>query len=171
MAKDRSVSPPELDDVANQVGEFIEYWGFKRVHGRIWTHLYLSPQPLDAGTLIQRLKISKALLSMSLSDLQQYDVVQVAGKSERGLILYRANPEIISVIKNVLRQRERILLARVAGSTRLLRDLPQLGPSSCSLDPVRVEGLIDMVKCAEESLDSMLSLETVDFSKWSHFND
>lgn len=115
--------PPELEDVVNQIGEFTQHWGFKNVHGRIWVHLFLTSEPLDAADLIERLKISKALVSMSINDLIDYDVIQANGKSSRGSTLYRANPDVISVIENVLRKRERHMLSRISTATRLLKKL------------------------------------------------
>ncbi|MGA3762246.1 ArsR family transcriptional regulator, partial [Bacillus velezensis] len=85
---------PELEDFAEQIGQFIEYWGFKRVHGRLWVHLMLSEAPLDASQLIRRLRVSKALVSMSLGDLLEYDVIEEAGKSARGTQLYRAREDV-----------------------------------------------------------------------------
>ena len=90
--------PSELDALAEQVGEFIQYWGFKKVHGRIWTHLWLSDHPLDAGDLGKRLQISKALVSMSIADLLEYDVIQEVGRGEQGTTLYRSNPDQTQVI-------------------------------------------------------------------------
>jgi DNA-binding transcriptional regulator GbsR (MarR family) len=156
--------PPELEDVANQVGGFIEYWGFKNVHGRIWTHLYLSPHPLDAGHLMERLSISKALTSISLSELLQYDVIQVSGKGERGTVLYKANSDVMSVITNVLRARERRMLCRLSGAARTLRDLPDGGKNSVPLEKERVQLLIEMIKQAESCLDGLLQMTEVDFS-------
>jgi DNA-binding transcriptional regulator GbsR (MarR family) len=162
------IVPPELEDVANLVGVFIEYWGFKNVHGRIWAHLFLSSMPLDAGQIMDRLKISKALTSMSLAELLQYDVVQVAGKGDRGSVLYKANTELISVISNVLRSRERRMLCRTSAAAKNLKGLPTDKRKTVELDPTRVDCLIDMVEHAEKCLDGFLTMSKVDFSC---FND
>lgn len=163
--------PPELEDVVNQVGEFIEYWGFKNVHGRIWVHLFLADEPLDAADLIERLGISKALVSMSISDLIDYDVIQVAGKSARGTTLYRANTDVTTVITNVLRKRERRLLSRISSASRLLKELPENSRGSIRLSSDRIQVLVDMVRAAEQSLDGMLQMTDVNFDCWSTFND
>ena len=55
----------QLNKLADEVGELVYNWGLKRVHGRIWTHLFLSNRPLDASDLVKRLDISKALISIS----------------------------------------------------------------------------------------------------------
>lgn len=158
---------PELEDVVAQIGEFIEYWGFKNVHGRIWAHLYLSASPLDAGDLIERLGISKALVSMSISDLMEYDVVQTAGKSPRGTVTYEANPNVTSVVTGVLRKRERRMLSHIAAATKVLRKHKDAG----ALDPERVQLLHEMVASAEESLDAILQLGDVDFKDWKRFDE
>lgn len=162
---------PELTELANQIGEFIQYWGFKKVHGRIWTHLYLSSEPLDAADLMERLKISKALVSMSLSDLTEYEVIQVAGRSERGTTLYSANPEVIAVILNVLRTRERRILSHVAAAHKVLQESHKDDRRGVPLDKARVRSLGEMIRSAETHLDGLLTLDTVDFSAWNQFDE
>lgn len=163
----RAEVSPELEEVAAQIGVFIEYFGFKNVHGKIWAHLYVAASPLDAGDLIETLGVSKALISMSLSDLMDYDVIQIAGKSERGTITYKANPNVVTVVMGVLRKRERKLLSRIAGATKVLesrRTLP-------GLNPERLKSLHEMVLTAEESLDTILQLGEVSFEDFQKFDE
>lgn len=164
--------PPELEDVANQVGEFIEYWGFKNIHGRIWVHIFLSEELLDASELIERLGVSKALISMSISDLIEYDVIHVAGKTSRGTVTYASNPNLLNVIMNVLRKRERRMLARFSAATRLLKSLPKSQPDrSISVDAARVESLAEMAQTAESLLDAMLQLKPMNFDMLTGFGE
>jgi DNA-binding transcriptional regulator GbsR (MarR family) len=169
MSPQTELVPPELEDVANQVGVFIEYWGFKNVHGRIWAHLFLSSTPLDAGQIMDRLKISKALTSMSLSELMQNDVIQVAGKGDRGSVLYKANTDLISIISNVLRSRERRMLCRTSAAAKNLKGLPNDKRKTVELDSSRVNCLINMIEQAEKCLDGFLAMSKVDFSSLSDF--
>ena len=172
MAKDRTLKvQPELEDVVAQIGEFIEYWGFKNVHGRIWAHVYLAAEPLDAGDLIERLQISKALVSMSISDLMEYDVIQVAGKGARGTTTYISNPNVTSVVIGVLRKRERRLLSRIGAATKVLKDFKQKpNAKEPVLSPERVTSLNEMVLTAEEFMDSILQLTDVNFEEWRRFD-
>ncbi len=171
LSNQTSRIPPELEDVVNQIGEFIQYWGFKNVHGRIWVHLFLTTTPLDSADLIERLEISKGLVSMSLADLLEYEVIQVTGKSQRGSTLYRANPDVMSVIGNVLRKRERRMLSRISSATRLLKKLPDNLKAENFLLDERIQSLNAMVETAENSLDGILELSDVDFSSWQPFED
>ena len=109
---------PELRDTADLIGEFIQYWGFKKVHGRIWAYLFLAETPLNTRQLVELLKISNALVSISVAELLKYDVILEAGKGRNGVLLYRANPDVGAVIAGVLRNREQKLLERIQVSAR-----------------------------------------------------
>lgn len=161
---------PELEDVVTQIGDFIEYWGFKNVHGRIWAHLFLAGCPLDSNELIVRLGISKALVSMSISDLMDYNVIRASGKSERGTTVYDCNPDLSSVIANVLRKRERRLLARLSAATRTLSSMPREMDGKCGVRHDRVEKLDNMVRTAESTLDGLLMFRDVSFAPWAGFH-
>ena len=150
--------PTELEALADQVGEFIQYWGFKKVHGRIWTHLFVSNHPLDAGDLCKRLNISKALVSMSIADLLEYEVILEVGKGEQGTTLYSANPDVTHVIFNVLRKRERKMLAAVEAAHALLVKSGNPGSGSSSLDRERVAYLGEMVGTAQAALEMLISM-------------
>jgi len=158
-----STELPELEDIAEQIGEFIQHWGFKKIHGRIWTHLFLSKDPLDAGELIRRLKVSKALISMSLKDLLEYDVIQEVGRGRKGVVYYRASSDITANVVNVLRSRERRMLARMNASYRLLRDVKASEKEASKLDLGQVKALGDLIEVAESSLDSFIAMSEAEF--------
>ena len=158
------VLPPELEELANEVGDFICYWGFKRIHGRLWTHIYLAKAPLDAGRLMQRLKVSKALISLSLNDLLKYDVIVESGKSLRGTQTYVANPEVLEVILNVLKRREQKMLDRAATSHKMLQALPPENLERANCQEERVQALGKIIGQAQNALSSLLELATLDLT-------
>lgn len=165
------VLPPELEELAGEVGDFICYWGFKKIHGRLWTHVYLSKTPLDAGQLMQRLKVSKALISLSLNDLLKYDVILENGKSERGTQTYVANPDVLDVILNVLRRRERKMLAQAETSYRMLTSLNVEKLQRADLHRERIDSLGRMIDQAQNALNSLLELATLDLKEWEEINE
>jgi len=158
---------PELAEVAEQIGGFIQYWGFKKIHGRIWTHLYLAQEPLDAADLMRRCGISKALASISLRDLLEYQVILETGKTPDGTQGYRANPDITGVIFGVLRAREKKMLSQIQASHRLLKGLPGPELAGQRLDPARVNTLGEMIEFAESALEQALGLSTFDFATFA----
>jgi DNA-binding transcriptional regulator GbsR (MarR family) len=157
---------PELNDLAEQVGEFIAYWGFKKVHGRLWTHLFLSEHPLDAAEFIERLGISKALVSMTLSDLLQDQVILPAGKSPRGTDLFVANPDTSGVITNVLRTREKRMLSRIEAAFRLFKGLPAKDKKVWALSDSRQEELGTLIQGAQDAIEGFISLTSIDLKNW-----
>lgn len=161
---------PELEDVVSQIGDFIESWGFKNVHGRIWAHIFLAGCPLDSTALIIRLGISKALVSMSISDLMEYNVIRAAGKTERGTICYDCNLDLPTIIANVLRKRERRVLARLAAATKILTALPREMDGKCEVQHDRVQKLDSMVRTAESALDGLLMYRDVSFAPFAAFH-
>jgi len=165
MSKSTKVAP-ELQDLADQVGEFIEYWGFKRVHGKVWLHFFLSESPLDAAEIIGRLGISKALVSMTLNELLEYEVILPAGKSTRGTELFVANTETVAVILNVLRKREKRMLSRVEAAHRLLKQLPARERKSLELSEDRQEHLTQLIQNAQAAIEGILGLTQVDLKLW-----
>ncbi len=163
--------PPELDNLANEIGDIICYWGFKKIHGRLWTHIYLSEDPLDAGQLMQRLKVSKALISLSLNDLLRQEVIIEAAKSTRGTQTYIANPNVLDVIQNVLRRREQKMLARTEASAKQLRAMSPSTLHEAQLHSTRITSLTTMIDQAVLALGGLLDLKPVDFQNWTCLNE
>lgn len=157
--RDLIQTPAELAQLTEQIGEFIEYWGFKKIHGKLWAHLYIAAQPLDAGDLIHRLQVSKALVSITLSDLLRYKVIREAGKSSAGTLLYEANPHVLAVIVNVLRERERALLRRIEGSFDQVSALAEETRVLNGIQEQKLQQLGSMIKSACRGLDSFLSIQ------------
>ena len=149
--------PPEMEELAEQIGSFIEYWGFKKIHGQIWTHIFLAKEPICSTTLVKRLNVSKALISLAIKDLLEYDVIQVAGKGDHRKILFQSNSDLIKVICSVLRMRERKMLAQISSSFKNLKKLKADDKFVCPLDPEKTEELGQMIETAEQTLDSVIS--------------
>ena len=161
--------PEELEVLAEKIGDFVAYWGFKKIHGKIWAHIFTAKDPLDAADLIRRLKISKALVSLTLKDLLHYRVVLEVGRSDRGTILYRANQKVVEVIVNVLRQREKLLLKQIHFSHEKVLNLPQDGSLGVSICHTQVKTLGNLISEAEACLDHVIALHDLSLEPWRTF--
>jgi DNA-binding transcriptional regulator GbsR (MarR family) len=154
-------TPPELLELADQVGRFMEYWGFKKIHGHLWVHIYLAKKPLDATTLVRRLRVSKALVSLASRDLLNYNVIRVVGQGERGRIFFESNPDLIKVISSVLRMRERKLLAQIGSSHKNLQKAKAAHPECANLDETKIQKLGEMIRNAEDTLDALINSDLI----------
>jgi predicted transcriptional regulator len=111
MAKQRGSS--HLKGLAREVGSFIRYWGFRRIHGEIWTVLFLSETPLSGVQIGKQLGVSKALVSPALKQLMAEGLIaRSTGKDAREYV-YQAVEDVESVILTVLKRREVPMLQKI----------------------------------------------------------
>src|SRR4030065_727310 len=64
--------------VAEALGGLMEIWGCKRAMGRMWAALYLSPAPLAAQEIGERLAMSTGAVSMTLQELSKWGAIKRA---------------------------------------------------------------------------------------------
>lgn len=147
---------PELKELEELVGTFMQYWGFKKIHGRIWTHLYTSSEPLDSQTLITRLKVSKGLMSLAVRDLLEYEVIVPVSTGKHGVTFYQANPDVMSVITNVLRKREAVMLSSVSSCIERISSNSKTELTNAQLDLNKIENIKKMTESAQGLLNMFI---------------
>lgn len=155
MANSYEIKKKQL---AESVGEFIKYWGFKEIHGRIWTHVYLAEQPITAKELTQKLKVTKGLVSTALSELIAYQVVEKVNLGDARSPGYQSNTDLMQVIYNVLRNRELKL------TTKIQKNIAELTEEMGSADPSmqeKIHKLQDMTGFAVDSIRKLLNSKTI----------
>ena len=154
----------QISDVVDGVGEFIEYWGFKKVHGKIWALIFLAEEPVDARYLMENLNISKALVSLSLKELMEYDVVLVSPE-KKSTVHYISNPDLSDVIINVLLGRESKMLLAIKNSCELLERKKELRQGLTKVSKVRLKKLTQMVGVADKALKTFIALKQLNFKE------
>ncbi len=92
--------------VADTVGALMEFWGFKRAMGRAWTLLYLSPDPLGAADVAERLQMSAGAVSMTLAELLKWGTIRKAWRPGERRDYFEAETSIWKMVTRVLRERE-----------------------------------------------------------------
>lgn len=157
----KNLTPFSLNQLAEQIGLFIQYWGFKKIHGQLWTHIYLSANPISALELGKRLEVSKALVSLSIKDLLEYDLILPVESPNKKLKLYIANPDVFTVILEVLKSREAPMLTKIEKTFSALEANYEKNPS-VELDSKKVELLGQMITMANLTLQSLIVDKAVD---------
>lgn len=120
--------------LARSIGDFIEYWGFRRIQGQLWTQIFLSEKPLSGADLAQRQKVSKALVSPALKQLLKYGLIFEVKAEDPRKKLYVANPNFLSVIKTILEKRELPLLQLIQNDFAKLEATAQQGLHGARLE-------------------------------------
>ncbi len=159
-----------LFKLEQSVGQFMQYWGFKKIHGRIWSHLYISTKPLDSITIMKRLSVSKGLMSLALRDLLKYNVILPVSTGRHGTVLYKANVDLKSIISNVLLTRETNMLinSRLALEGLINSNEADLTESSIDFDKIR--NLHELTQSAEELLKFFMGSQPGNLIDFFNFN-
>jgi DNA-binding transcriptional regulator GbsR (MarR family) len=168
--KQRALWPTEAA-VSDVVGRLIEFWGFKRNMGRVWTVLYLSPDPLSAEDLRQSLKLSSGAVSMTLSELARWGVVRKVWIQGERKDFYTAEVQLWRMISRVFNEREKSeVTAAIEAFEDALRQLDRLRKTSADqatraraeLQYERISQLLELARLGRRLLDALVSTAKVD---------
>lgn len=84
----------------------MEFWGFRRHMGRIWTVLYLSPDPMTTGDLAETLQLSSSAVSLSLGELVRWGAVRKTWRPGQRKDFYEAETSVWKLLRRVYERRE-----------------------------------------------------------------
>jgi DNA-binding transcriptional regulator GbsR (MarR family) len=166
----RTLWPSEAA-VSDVVGRLIEFWGFKRNMGRVWTVLYLSPDPLSADDLCQSLKLSTGAVSMTLSELARWGVVRKVWIQGERKDFYTAEVQLWRMISRVFNEREKSeVVAAIDAFEEALRQVDRLrrtAPDAATraraeLQHERISQLLELARLGKRLLDGLVSTAKVD---------
>lgn len=90
--------------VCDAVGDFIAYWGFRQIHGRVWTYLALRKVPVSQSEVARTLGVSRALVHSAIHELNNLGLVLPVGEGRTAR--WQARIDVWPVITDVLRDRE-----------------------------------------------------------------
>ncbi|MDP2339823.1 MAG: MarR family transcriptional regulator [Deltaproteobacteria bacterium] len=99
--------------VVDAVGNTIDFWHFKRNHGRVWALLYLRGHGLSAGDLQESLGLSKGAVSMVTRELEQWGVIHRQRRPGDATWRFVAESELMKMICRVITDREAVFVSRV----------------------------------------------------------
>jgi HTH-type transcriptional regulator, glycine betaine synthesis regulator len=151
--------------VADMVGRLMQFWGFKRPMGRLWTLLYLAPEPLSAQEIAEALKMSTGAVSMTLSELGKWGAVKKTWRPGERRDYYEAETSVWKLVRRVLGDRELSLVKEfseaLATADRAL-DEADLSSDTRAFKKERVERLLELSKLGETLLSALVAGQTVD---------
>ena len=168
--KHRALWPSEVA-VSDVVGRLIEFWGFKRNMGRVWTVLYLSPDPLSADELCGELQLSSGAVSMTLSELARWGVVRKVWIQGERKDFYTAEVQLWRMISRVFNEREKSeVIAAIDAFEEALRTLDKMRKTApdaatrarAELQHERISQLLELAKLGRRLIDALVSTAKVD---------
>jgi len=146
-------------NACDTVGSFIAWWGFKAIHGRVWTLLALRGAPMSQAEISRTLSVSRALVSGAVGELMGYGLVRSVGGGRTAP--YEAVMDVWPVISDILRNREwmmlesaRVSLEAAVEEAELLQDTG--AEMAWSLERMRV--LLGLTEMAQTFLKILIKL-------------
>ena len=163
--------------LSDAVGRLIEFWGFKRHMGRIWTLLYLSDEPLSAQELQDKLQLSAGSVSMAVADLLRWGVVKKLWIHGQRRDYFSAESNLWKMISRVFRERELVeVLEAIAAMERALLSLedklaardPKV-VSRAQTQKARIERLLDLARLGRRLIEGLLQTARLDAAPLTKF--
>lgn len=154
--------------VSDAIGRLIEFWGFKRNMGRLWTILYLSDRPLSAPEIQERLQLSSGAVSMTLADLSRWGVVRKVWIQGERRDHFEAEGNFWKMISRVFNERERV---EILDTIDAMEDAIEYAQRKAQTDAhrhraefqeQRIQELLELARLGRQLLDSLVKDAQVD---------
>jgi DNA-binding transcriptional regulator GbsR (MarR family) len=175
--KPRALWPTEAA-VSDVVGRLMEFWGFKRNMGRVWTVLYLAPDPLSAEDLRHGLQLSSGAVSMTLSELSRWGVVRRVWIQGERKDFYTAEVQLWRMISRVFNEREKSEVSSAIDAFEdALKKLESIARTAtdpavrvrAELQRERIAQLLEFARLGRRLLDALVSTAKVDAEPLARF--
>lgn len=165
-----SLSPKQqLAVVANSIGNFIEYWGFKSIQGRIWSLVYLSDEPISTPEIVKTLKVSKASVSIGINDLIERELIKASGKVKNGAVTYAPTPDAGAVVRKVLRERELLLISAAETNLNLLFSMSEEELNNQNISQAKLRQLLELTQASKKMITNLTSERFNTISNWASY--
>lgn len=152
----------QIREIAALVGDLIEFWGFRRPLGQIWTWLYFHASPQSALQLQEALGMSAGTVSTALKELRHWGVVRLVPRPGKSADVFVSEHEVLPIILKVLRERELELISRAIRVLESAAKLAAEGPAG-SFFSQRVSALLGLARAGHGLLSSLIGLRAPDF--------
>jgi DNA-binding transcriptional regulator GbsR (MarR family) len=168
--REKRVLHPSEAAVSDVIGRLIEFWGFKRNMGRVWTVLYLSPDPLSAEDLRDLLRLSSGSISMTLSELSRWGVVRKVWIQGERKDYYTPEVNLWRMVSRVFSERERSeIVSAIDALEHALELVDRMRHSGdaalvarAALQKERIGHLLELAKLGKTLLDILVSTAKLD---------
>ena len=150
----------------DSIGDFIEYWGFKRIHGRIWGVVFLSHESPTTPEIVGTLGVSKALVSIAINELLEYKLIKLGPKKEYGAQSYLAEENIAKVVRDVLRDRELQLIRKTGEHLAKLSSYSAPELKQAEIDPIRLKQLRSLTEASRDLLEASIAKDMRTMDDW-----
>jgi len=119
--------PPLVQSFVLHFGEMGSRWGINRTVGQIYALLYVSPAPLCAEEIVDALGISRSNVSMSLRELQAWNLVLLRHKPDDRRDFFTTPDDVWVILRTLAEERKK---REVDPTLSVLREILMQRPAS-----------------------------------------
>jgi DNA-binding transcriptional regulator GbsR (MarR family) len=161
---------PAEQILSDAIGRLMEFWGFKRHMGRIWTVLYLRDDPHSAADLRDKLQLSAGSVSMALNELARWGVVRKVWVHGQRREFFAAESNLWKMVSRVFRERELVevheAIQAMEGALGALDEKLRAGDSAtrarAETQRARIQRLLDLAVLGRRLLEGLLETARLD---------
>jgi len=119
--------PPLIQSFVLHFGEMGSRWGIARTVGQVYAVLFTAERPLHADDLIERLGVSRSNVSMSLKELQAWNLVRLRHVPGDRRDYFSTPDDIWTIVRTLAEERKK---REVDPTLSVLRELLMQAPAS-----------------------------------------
>lgn len=119
--------PPLVQSFVLHFGEMGSRWGINRTVGQIYALLFVSPEPLCAEEIVDALGISRSNVSMSLRELQTWNLVLLKHKPDDRRDFFTTPDDVWQILRTLAEERKK---REVDPTLSVLREILMQHPAS-----------------------------------------
>jgi DNA-binding transcriptional regulator GbsR (MarR family) len=119
--------PPLIQSFVLHFGEMGSRWGISRTVGQIYALLFVSDRPLNAEEIVAALGISRSNVSMSLKELQGWNLLRVKHIPGDRRDFFETPQDVWAILRVLAEERKK---REIDPTLTVLRDLMMTAPTS-----------------------------------------
>jgi len=148
------VMSPLIESFVAHFGEMGSRWGINRTVGQIYALLFLSEQPLNADDIGETLAISRSNVSMSMKELESWQLVRLSRIPGDRREYYSALGSVWDIFRKVATERRR---REVAPTLSILRQslLAQTDNGAEQYAQGRMQEMYELAEMANNWFDEL----------------
>ena len=99
--------PPLIQTFVLHFGEMGSRWGINRTVGQIYALLFLTPQPLCADQIVEKLGFSRSNVSIGLKELQAWNLVRLRHLPDDRRDYFTTPDDLWQIVRTLVEERKK----------------------------------------------------------------
>jgi DNA-binding transcriptional regulator GbsR (MarR family) len=155
---------PLVRSFVSHFGEMGSRWGINRTVGQIYALIFVSPEPLNADDIAERLEFSRSNVSMGLKELQSWRLVNLRHQPGDRREYFDAPSDAWEIFRTLAEERRRREIEPTLSMLRnALLEQPTTDEDRIALE--RMRGMHDLIELTTTWFDDVQRIDPQTLSR------